>query len=206
MFYSLPSTYPWCIDKGSLLYVEYFMARLMVSIHPQISIFRGCFGFVRNTMNFLIWTHKTFWTTLLPQSWGKISLMEKIAWLLFINQIIAVITMIELLLLRWEKTVTTTLLAILTTIIICRILDMACVGRWIYFPPQNLSLWGISPDSTSGEKQDYQYSDSEESGSVRPIIKNWGKYSLTARPILFYSFLYSPLSTNPIVLKLVWLV
>lgn len=71
-----------------------------MSFHPHFSNVWGCFGFIEKHMRFLIWTHKTFWTTLLPQTWGKISLMEKIAWILFINQIIAVITMIEVLLLK----------------------------------------------------------------------------------------------------------
>jgi len=56
--------------------------------------------FFMKLMQEIISVHKQFWGTLVGRAWDNISLVEKIAWIFFINNAIAIITLIEMALLK----------------------------------------------------------------------------------------------------------
>jgi len=61
---------------------------------------RGIFSFFIRSLGFIIKTHKQFWGSMVWETWGQLTLTEKLVWFFFLNQTIAIITIIEILLLK----------------------------------------------------------------------------------------------------------
>jgi len=60
----------------------------------------GIFSFFMTSCSVIIDTHKQFWGSMVKETWGRLTLMEKIIWFFFLNQTIAIITIIEIILLK----------------------------------------------------------------------------------------------------------
>jgi hypothetical protein len=61
---------------------------------------RGFFASCRAYTSYIVAIQKHFWGVMVKETWGKLSLTEKLVWFFFFNQTIAIITLIELLLLK----------------------------------------------------------------------------------------------------------
>jgi len=44
--------------------------------------------------------HKQFWGSMVKETWEQLSLTEKLVWFFFLNQTIAIITLIEIIILK----------------------------------------------------------------------------------------------------------
>gem|GEM_PF-6673398 len=60
----------------------------------------GIFSFFMTSCSVFIDTHRKFWGSMVKETWGQLSLTEKLAWFFFLNQTIAIITLIEIILLK----------------------------------------------------------------------------------------------------------
>jgi hypothetical protein len=55
---------------------------------------------IYNQLRSLVGAHRLLWATLFPQSWEKIPLDQKLIWILCINNLLAILTIIEVFVLK----------------------------------------------------------------------------------------------------------